>query len=780
MDIAGVAQVFFENTAVSAVIDMEGHYTLKDVQAGHYTLVAFAFEHGTQKKELIVNQNLEVNFHLHEIEGMLSDVVVRAEPEERFGLTRLNAVDGMGIYEGRKTEVLVMKDIIANTATNNARQVFSRITGLNIWESDCAGIQLGVGGRGLSPNRSSNFNTRQNGIEMSADALGYPESYYSPPLQAVKRIEIVRGAASLQYGTQFGGLINFVLNDAPENKRLAVESAQTMGSYGYFNSYNSIGGTLGRFSYFGFVQYRTGDCWRCNSEFDATTGYLKIGYRFSPRLKLSAEYTTMHYLARQAGGLTDLQFADDPRASYRDRNWFQVNWHLPAVQMEYKLSANTSIDSRLFGLVAQRQALGNLARIDRADDPAMPRELIDGTFGNIGNETRILHRYNFLGNLSSFLGGFRLYQGNARNLSGDASAGSDADFAYVNNDSLGYDYDNKGSNVAFFAENIFSLTPRLSITPGLRFEHIVTSSDGYFRPPTPVDLAGNPIYGDDADAIVYSNQVSGPRQFVLGGIGISYKQSESLEFYGNISQNYKSVSYTDIRVTTPTLVVDEDITDESGYSVDLGMRGTVSQLLSYELTGFLLKYNSRIGSLLMRDNTSRVYRFQTNVGDARNVGLETFAELDVLRWLQGAAARSSLTWFSNFTVLHTEYVDAPSDIEGNRVEFSPAINLRSGVSWKWERLGVSAQVSYLSQQYTDATNAPNDPPVPGAVEGAIPAYYVADLTASYVINDWLKAEGSINNLTDNMYFTRRATGYPGPGIIPSDGRTFYITISGKF
>jgi Fe(3+) dicitrate transport protein len=182
----------------------------------------------------------------------------------------------------------------------------------------------------------------------------------------------------------------------------------------------------------------------------------------------------------------------------------------------------------------------------------------------------------------------------------------------------------------------------------------------------------------------------------------------------------------------------------------------------------------------MRDNTSRVYRFQTNVGDARNVGLETFAELDVLRWLQGAAARSSLTWFSNFTVLHTEYVDAPSDIEGNRVEFSPAINLRSGVSWKWERLGVSAQVSYLSQQYTDATNAPNDPPVPGAVEGAIPAYYVADLTASYVINDWLKAEGSINNLTDNMYFTRRATGYPGPGIIPSDGRTFYITISGKF
>jgi Fe(3+) dicitrate transport protein len=26
-----------------------------------------------------------------------------------------------------------------------------------------------------------------------------------------------------------------------------------------------------------------------------------------------------------------------------------------------------------------------------------------------------------------------------------------------------------------------------------------------------------------------------------------------------------------------------------------------------------------------------------------------------------------------------------------------------------------------------------------------------------------------------MYFTRRAESYPGPGIIPSDGRSFYLT-----
>jgi Fe(3+) dicitrate transport protein len=30
-----------------------------------------------------------------------------------------------------------------------------------------------------------------------------------------------------------------------------------------------------------------------------------------------------------------------------------------------------------------------------------------------------------------------------------------------------------------------------------------------------------------------------------------------------------------------------------------------------------------------------------------------------------------------------------------------------------------------------------------------------------------------------MYFTRRATGYPGPGILPSDGRSYFMTLQIK-
>ena len=44
----------------------------------------------------------------------------------------------------------------------------------------------------------------------------------------------------------------------------------------------------------------------------------------------------------------------------------------------------------------------------------------------------------------------------------------------------------------------------------------------------------------------------------------------------------------------------------------------------------------------------------------------------------------------------------------------------------------------------------------------------------------MKLETGINNVLDKVYFTRRATGYPGPGIIPSISRNWYVTLQFKF
>ena len=108
-----------------------------------------------------------------------------------------------------------------------------------------------------------------------------------------------------------------------------------------------------------------------------------------------------------------------------------------------------------------------------------------------------------------------------------------------------------------------------------------------------------------------------------------------------------------------------------------------------------------------------------------------------------------------------------------KVEFAPDFVFRGGAGFKYKTFSFSWQISTISKQFTDATNATY---ASTAVIGIIPKYYVMDVTASYSYK-FLKVSCSVNNLSNNKYFTRRAESYPGPGIIPSDGVGVFGTMS---
>jgi Fe(3+) dicitrate transport protein len=115
-------------------------------------------------------------------------------------LQQMPDIVGTSIYAGKKSSLVVVDHVKGNVANNQMRQVLAKIPGIHIWESDPSAIQIGIAARGLSPNRSWEFNVRQNGYDIAADPYGYPEAYYNPQLEAVQRIEIVRGQGSIQYG----------------------------------------------------------------------------------------------------------------------------------------------------------------------------------------------------------------------------------------------------------------------------------------------------------------------------------------------------------------------------------------------------------------------------------------------------------------------------------------------------------------------------------------------------------------------------------------------------
>ncbi|WP_373514993.1 TonB-dependent receptor domain-containing protein [Persicitalea sp.] len=715
----------------------------------------------------VTNQGLRLDIQLEEAVNLLTrEVIVYGQNTETIS-GKLNDVSGTAIYASKKTELINVRNLNANLATNNTRQIYARIPGLNIWEYDRGGLQLGIGGRGLSPNRSSNFNIRQNGYDISADALGYPESYYTPSAEALDKIEIIRGAASLQYGPQFGGLVNFVMRRGPRNKPVEFTSRQTGGSFGFFNSFNSLGGTVAKdkLNYYAFFQYKRGDSWRPNSHYTQQNGYLHLAYDLSPKLKITGEYTRMNYLAQQPGGLTDAQFAEDASVSVRARNWFQVDWNLASLNFDYIIKEGTRLNWRSYTLQGSREAIGALTYINRPDF-GVNRDYMVDRYSNFGSELRFIHQYK-LGNQidQTFLIGTRLYKGLTVRKQGDGNNGDGPDFAFLDAEPNKSSFRFPGDNLAFFAENIFRLNKNWSVTPGARFEFIDTKATGFY-------FEQNKFIPNEK---IFETRAN-PRTFLLLGIGTSWKFDKGAELYANISQNYRSINFNDIRVANTNARVDPNLTDETGFNVDVGLRGTFENWLYADVSLFYLKYNDRIGSIFSTDSSFMTYRLRTNVSDSRNLGLEVLLDGDILRAISHGKSKYKLNLYASLSLIDARYVNTKNTAIANKlVENVPPVLLRTGLSAGTQRFNLTYQLAYQTKQYSDATNTEQ---TPTAVDGAIPAFSVMDLSASY---NWrvFTLYAGVNNLANTRYFTRRADGYPGPGILPADKRNFYLTVQFK-
>ena len=746
----------------------ENNYPLK--------LILISINYPVVEKVIDSSSTKEIIITLPSRTQKLTEVVVNARKKRVFELRRLKDFEGTSIYSGKKSEVISLNESMANLATNNARQIYSQVVGLNIFQNDDAGLQLNIGGRGLDPNRTSNFNTRQNGYDISADVLGYPESYYSPPAEAVEEIQILRGAASLQYGTQFGGLVNFILKKSNKYKPFEIITRNTLGSYGLYTNFTSLSLNNNKNNTYAFFNYKSGNGFRKNSEFNSFNLYLLNEYQINEKSILSGEITYLNYLAKQAGGLTDDMFNENPYQSNRSRNWFEIDWLLYSIQYKHNFSEKSILSANFFGLNAKRNALGfrtnRVSQIDSFEE----RDLIKGDFNNYGIEIRLLNKYKIRNKDATWVIGTKYYNSNTSSIQGPGSNKSDADFNLRTiefpfyNFQSDYIYPNK--NFALFAENIFYINEKLSITPGLRYEYIKTESQGSYKK-TNRDAAGNVIFDDTIE-----NNETRKRNFILLGLGVSYKLINGQEFYLNISENYRSVTFADISIFNPAYSINPNISDETGYTFDIGFRGVLKNYISFDISSFLLTYNNRIGFVQRAFQDGSVKTERGNVGNARILGIESLIDLNLGKILFENSINHSFNYFINLSSINSEYTGSEEPgVTGNMVEYVPKLNLKTGSKYGYKNFMINFQYTYLSDQFTDSSNAVESN-LSGVI-GMIPAYDVFDLSISYGLNRF-KIESGFNNLFNKNYFSRRATGYPGPGLIPSAPRTFYFTIQYKF
>ncbi|WP_027078611.1 TonB-dependent receptor domain-containing protein [Maribacter antarcticus] len=786
-------KIYDTTSGKETVSDAEGDFVLTDLQSGAHTII-FYNENAVWHEEtyvLVDNKNVSVAVNRT---ISLSEVIIQAKRREVFNLKRAKDVEGMTIYAGKKSEFVVVDQIVGNKSNSNARQIYAQVAGLNIFESNNCGLQLSIGGRGLDPNRTSNFNVRQNSYDISADVLGYPESYYTPPAEAMEEIQIIRGAASLQYGTQFGGLINFKLK-SPSTKPLDIVTRQSYDTNCGYATFNSFSGTNGKFSHYTFVSYKNNldAAPRANMNLEAVNAFTNLNYKLSDKTAIGLEYTHLSYTAQQAGGLTDAQFERNPFFSNRTRNWFAVNWNLLTAKLTHNFSEDERFNAILWGMNSSRSAIGfRTNRVSQIDDLEEPRDLQVGDFRNWGAELRYLKNYSLGSKKSTILVGTKYYQAFNEERQGPGTAGNDAnfnfqDFAIANlpRELRQSDFNFPNLNMALFAENIFYVSDQLSITPGIRFEHIKTESEGTFRLVNR-DLAGNALL----DTTFEDNRTR-DRSFLLMGLGLSFKPNEAFETYGNFSQNYRSVTFSDIRIINPSLQVDPNIDDEKGFTADLGIRGRYKRILSYDANVFGLFYEGRIDEVIRTATrlnafgetveNGRIIRFRGNIGDALIYGFESLSDWNIRETIFPDYNEFKLNYYVNFAFTKSVFTSSEiAGIEGKELPFAPNVNLRTGLNMGHKNLLLSLQYSYLSDQFTDASNAPRDvnDNVSGIV-GAIPAYGVFDLSLRYKFKKYTLETG-INNFTNEMFFTQRATGYPGPGIIPAAPRSWFATVQFQF
>ncbi len=696
--------------------------------------------------------------------------------KEMNGVERLpDTRDGI-IYSGQKNVVLVLDSMNSNTAQSSMREELGRVPGANIAEAQYNGFPYnGIGLRGFSGMQSSNMDIRQNGYNITADVYGHPETYYSPPSEAVKEIDVISGESSLAFGPQFGGVINYVLKDPPTDKTIQLTTSQTGGSFGMFNSFTSIGGTFGKWSYIAWGQYQGIQGWRPNSETQIGVGYAKLQYNANKDFSISVEYSIQRNIIRMAGGLDDQEFARNPDTSTRPRNWMKNPASFAALTARWKITGKTTCIVQSVFNNSQRDLVWRNDDINIGQpDSITPagtyaaREVEHWEADNSTTEIRLLSNYNIGRKNQTFAAGLRLYAGYFND--DDRGAGTTGLNFDMSMPGAGQTYGRAvwihDYNVAPYVENTFRIG-KLSITPGLRYEYLTSSVTGYYT-------------NWDSMGTVPSLQVPVTGTFTrytpLAGIALQFATSKTTNIYANFAQAYDPLNYEDLYPGGVDEIINPNLHDVHGYNCDFGFRGNIKNFLAFDIGGFYVFYQGAIATEVT-DTIGNIE--ETNIGNAVHKGIESYIDWNIVKTFADKSPIGYIDIFNSFSYDKANYISGP--YSGNWVEDAPQYISRTGITYSLKNFSATLFMDYTSKQYSDANNTVNNTIYlsQNAEVGLIPSYRIYDFSASFKIKNYVLKAG-MDNLANTNYFTMRVTEYPGPGIMPGVGRSFYIGFSAIF
>lgn len=662
----------------------------------------------------------------------LDTMVVTAESEadETNQQGWLPEVAGAAIFSGKKTAVIDL-DAQARIVGNNYRQALSQTPSLLLSEESSPLVSLGY--RGLNPHRAQFTQVLRDGIPIHADQFGYPEAYYTPPLDTVDRIEFLHGGASLQHGPQPGGALNYITHRPRTDKPFSLRTQHIVGSDDLYSTFSSADGTVGKLGYYLYFNHRESVGFRSeNSDYDLNNGAIKLLYTLENGGKIIFNADTYEENHGEPGGLSIDAFNSGSLKATRKFDEFSLDRNSVSLTYEIEATADSFFTATAwwtdYTRYSKRQTGGGFG----TPATGATNQIENQNFETLGLDARYL--LNWGSDAQHTLStGIQIYHVDSPRTDevGQTRSASSGQLSRVSDREVFY--------IPVFVENRFSFG-EFSITPGVRIETFSQDVKTRFIDPA---RAARSRKEDDT--------------IVLGGLGMEYETAENSAVYANVSQSYRPVIFTESVPTGGGQVVPDDLEAGESIEYELGYRTRATEWLTLDASAFLLSFKDQVGTL---GNTT------ANVGDSIHKGIDVSASSDLLGLISGTDRHGSLVWYVNGTLLNAEFTSGPAD--GNTPQYAPDFILRTGLNYNYQdKVKLTFGGTFLDDHFANDSNSDNF---------EVPGYMVWDLTAEYKIHENLRLIAGINNLFDESYFAR----VRNDGIDPANGRNYYIGASFEF
>lgn len=736
-------------TARAARTDERGAFSFEAVSPGRYDVEARRLGSTVERHEVFVRsgETAGVTFRLSDVAVNLVGIEVVGAPAD--ALARLpGSAAVVSAHELRLRQPL------------SANEVLRSVAGVHVQEEEGAGLRANVGIRGLDPDRSRTLLVLEDGVPVALAPYGEPEMYYTPPVDRMERLELVKGSGSILFGPQtIGGVLNYVTADAPSIPSGSVlfqrgDHRTRVVQANYGGTWRSVRGTLG------LLDKGARDLAGLRYDVRDVTG--KVGVRtgvgdFGFKASYYDETSNATYV-----GLTEAMFRADPYQHPAPDDRLDIRREAATISHEAALGPGANARTSLYAYHTVR----NWRRQNYGFAADSSTHLFQGTTGNrdrefhvVGIEPRLRTTWTAMGLTGDLEAGVRAHYERARDMHIDGATAT-ASTGVVRDDEVRH-----GKAFAVFAQNRFFITGDWHVTPGVRLERFSYERNILRTRVRRQTESGSTRAPEDVNLEARDNLTE-----LIPGIGTAWTPSGRVTVFAGVHRGFAPPRVKDALVyPDPGVPEGEQVPQlqtlhldaERSVNYEIGARLSPRPFITFEATGFLLDFtNQIIAPSLSAGAVAQV--LLANQGATRHNGVEGALTLDIAKALEqpfGLSARLAATRV-NAEFSRDRYIRAPSgdtvNVRGNRLPYAPRLTASGSLTFS-TRTGQELRVdaTHVGEQFADNFETAT-PSLTGLV-GLIAAHRVWDLSGRSrlpLLHD-ATVSMSVKNLLGSRYIASR-------------------------